>query len=64
LHTVLQVSEQIVRGYPYFRLNLHKDTTNSLGLKKGDTVTILIETVKRDGMILYQAKLEEKADAA
>jgi hypothetical protein len=56
LHTVLEVSEQRVRGYPYFRLNLHKDMTNLLGLQKGDTLTIEIKTVNRDGAIIYQAE--------
>jgi hypothetical protein len=55
LHVVLTVSEIRVKGYPYYRLNLPKDVSNALKLQKGDTITVDVKAVKRDGQIIYTA---------
>ena len=56
MHSVLAVSEVRVKGKPYYRAIISKELSNRLQLQTGDTLTILIKAVKRNGVITYGAE--------
>lgn len=47
MSTTLEIRERIVNGYPYHRLNIPKELSKKLGLKKGDKIRFkIIEVIK------------------
>lgn len=56
MHTVLSVSEVRIRDKPYYRSILSKALSDHLQIQAGDTLTVEIKAVKRDGEIIYSSE--------